>query len=240
MQGAGSARGNVRQGANSVYNPNDPNNQKMGRTLMNKFNPFNKRSGDNAAIEYGGSKKKPTEERKIGSGIYLRGSRGPSSPYKISKDPGESFLDLYTDTDFAELTTPEIVDKLNKNLKSFRNFHAKASKQVEDLKNEQAKNKQIAKGREIIPEDQEVNEELDKRMTQVFELELKIKSLEQLIAKLNEEKTLEQEVARKNQEIKNNQEELERKDEELANEKKAQQEYLDNLREDLTEQINEV
>lgn len=240
MQGApGSARGNARQGTASVYNPPDSSN-KMGRMLMQKFNPFNKRQTESLAVEYGGTRKKATEERKQASGIYPRSHRGIASPHKVSRDPGESFLDLYSEAEFADLDTPEIISRLNKNLRSFRSFHDKASKQADELRELQTKKQNESKGGEMTPEEREINEELDKRMTQIYELELKIKSLEQLISKLEEERNLEQEVARKNQELRETEAELQRKDDELANERKAKQELIDNIKEDLTEQINEV
>jgi DNA repair exonuclease SbcCD ATPase subunit len=240
VQGVSSARGNDRQGTGSMHNPADQGQQKMGRMLMQKFNPFTKRAGESLAAEYGGSRKKPMEERKMASGIYPRSYRGPASPYKISKDPGESFLDLYSDAEFEDLETAEIINRLNKNLKSFRSFHAKASKQVEDLKKQQEKNQNASKGREMTPEEQEVNEELDKRMSQLFELQVKIKSIEQLISKLNEEEDLVSESAKKNQKLKDNEEELQRKDEELADERRANQEFIESLKEDLNDKINEV
>jgi len=240
VQEVSTARGNDRQGAASVHGPIDQGQQKMGRILMQKFNPFTKRAGENLAMEYGGQKKRPAEERKMASGIYPRSHRGQSSPYKISKDPGESFLDLYPDAKFEDLDTAEIVDRLNANLDSFRNFHEKASKQAEKLKKQLEKNQNASKGGEMAPDEQEDCEELDKRMTQIYELEVKIKSLEQIISKLNQERDLVSELSKKNQRIRDNEEELQRKDEMLANERKENQEFIENFKEDLNDQINEV
>jgi len=240
VQGVSSARGNDRQGAASVHSPIDQGQQKRGRELMQKFNPFAKRAAESLAVEHEGQKKKPGEERKMASGIYPRSHRGAPSPYKISKDPGESFLDLYSDEKFEDLNTAEIVDRLNTNLESFRSFHEKASKQAEELKSQIEENQSASKRGDVNPDEQKANEELDKRVSQIFDLNTKIKSLEQIISKLNQEKELVSELSKKNQRIRDNEEELQRKDEKLANEKKENQEFIENFKEDLKDQINEV
>lgn len=178
--------------------------------------------------------RRPIEERKSVTGVQPRSHRGTASPHKISKDPGESFLDLYADAEFGDLETAEIVGKLRRNLKSFLAFRDKGSRKVEELK-EKAERKDNSK-----EEEREVNEELDKRMSQLYELEVRIKSIEQLIAKLEDEKRLEEELARKNEQLRKDEEELQKKEDELVSEKSAKKKLIKQAKEDITEQINEV
>eukprot|EP00826_Nyctotherus_ovalis_P011937 TRINITY_DN13111_c0_g1_i2.p1 TRINITY_DN13111_c0_g1~~TRINITY_DN13111_c0_g1_i2.p1 ORF type:complete len:204 (+),score=89.49 TRINITY_DN13111_c0_g1_i2:340-951(+) len=191
-------------------------------------------TADNLAVEFGGSMRRPVEERKSVTGVHPRSHRGTASPHKISKDPGESFLDLYADAEFGDLETAEIVSRLKKNLKSFLNFREKASRKVEELK-ERADSKDNSKEKE-----REINEELDKRMSQLYELEVRIKSIEQLIAKLEEERKLEEELARRNEQLRKDEEELQKKEDELVSEKSAKKEIIKQAKKDLTEQVNEV
>jgi DNA repair exonuclease SbcCD ATPase subunit len=184
--------------------------------LLNKFNPFNKRAlRESLTFEYGSARRKSNEESKLSSGIMPRSHRG-ASPYKLSKDPDESFLDLYSDADFTDLDTQEIIIRLDRNLKLLNNLHTKAEKQIAELKQLQAKQK-----KEPNTKDREINENLDKRLTLLYELEVKIKSLEQIISKLEEQKSLKQELMKRNKEI--------------ADEKKSKQKLMESLDYQITE-----
>jgi len=225
-------------GAASSYDPSNSSSIE-GSVLLNKFNPFNKRVlGESFNMEYGRSRRKPNEESKFSSGIMPRSYRGVFSPYKFSKDPGGSFLDLYSDTEFSDLDTQEVITRLNKNLVSFRNLHAKAKNQIEELKELQAKQQKTSKEGSL--EDREINENLDKRLTLLYELEVKIKSLEQILSKLEDCKNLEQKLARNNNDIKDDTLSLRGKDMELVNERESKKQLVGDLKEDLNYQINEV
>ena len=206
-------------------------NIKLGSTLMNKFNPFNKRpKGDQSVID-NTSRRYITEERKTHYGASRRCPHRIGSPYKLSKDPGESFLDLYPDTNFELLNPLQILNQLEDNKRQLIKLKDKTNNHIKDLTKRQNELEKGKTGTEVNSDaNREVYEELDMWYTHQGDLDIKINSLHEIIKVLERAAENEKNLDEIKEEL-NNERELKRNlDNELAS-------FKDNLP-DLINEVN--
>lgn len=204
------------------------------RKLMDKFNPFFKRNlttanprAEGSLIEFARPGRKQhgedfpemEDEEKAGADlgrpltVDLGGPRHRStasqkleaqrSPYRRIRG-GDSFLDIYADAKFENLELPEIIEKLEANLNTFKKRKGKLVKdrdKAEQNQVELAKNQKSMSPEKYKRQDRELNEEIDSLSTQIYDHELRIKSLEELIKSLKNEAMLEEQMKGKDNEI---------------------------------------
>jgi len=127
------------------------------------------------------------------------------SPFRrVGRGTGGSFLDLYSDIKFESLESQEIIKKLEANLSTFRKRKCQFQKEVEKANQRQAD--LVLKKKDMSPEDykkleRSANEEIDDLLTPLYEYELKIKSLEDLIKSLKNDAMLRDHLKNKDKEI---------------------------------------
>ena len=169
------------------------------------------------------------------------------TPFKILRNAGESFLDLYDDTNFDHLEIQEIISKLERNLKSFKNLEDKANNRINEVKDQLKDIEETKKSYDVNKKNErELNEELDMLMTRLYDIQVKNKSLETIIRQLGnvnkskeEEKISNIKIEQYERELTMSRELIKEKDFEIIKEKNKIKQ-INNLKDELENIINEV
>ena len=172
-----------------------------GKTLMNKFNPFVKRNKgvpsssiqnmDDQFIIGEHQKFSPTKEEIKGSNImspeYKSGHNNQTRYKKSPRVSGDSFIEIYDDTEFEDLGLEEIITRLERNLDKLNVINERLRKDIATLRKKQIDlTRNSEKRKDLEKEERKYNEEMDYLISQQYNLKLQKKSLEELLKVLRD------------------------------------------------------